>query len=213
MLIVDRAQVITQSEAMTLEKNHNIDGCMVYIGGPAMAPVAKSWTPDRVTLLRQVWQNFLPVWVSPTIGGNNVVTTEVDRAVAAAISFDWHPHRGRGILLDTERSVYDSAPDKVFAFLQAWATGIYNKGYIPYQYGPNELLIRLGNSAGTLPLAAILPYYIQHTLTPVPLLGSRPELNAWAHGARAGWQYANSVLLIPGHSVFDVSTVSLPLNP
>src|ERR1043166_2618912 len=110
MLIVDRASVLAPDEAAAL-KGKGFDGCMVYIGGPAAGPATKTWTPDRMTAIRAAvptW-SYLPVWVAPTIDGPKTFAegeSNGHQAALAMLSFDWHPDRGRVVMLDTERSTY-----------------------------------------------------------------------------------------------------------
>ena len=222
MLIVDRASVLMPEEAAALDAK-GFAGCMVYIGGPAAGPANESWTPERVSEIRAAAPTWscLPVWVAPTISGSKSFDEGMHQGVQASNameSFGWHRDRGRVVMLDTERSTYGDHPELVLPFCQGFAKQVYEQGYVAGQYGNPILMEALATMEGPIPAVVVIAHYIRTGGTPAfpvtpPALQAEPSLHYWSHGGRAGWQYWNEVELLHGHAPFDVSTVSMPLDP
>ena len=112
--------------------------CVVYIGGPEMAPAAHPWAAEPLRAL-PLPAGFLPTYVGRQTGDDfSRGAQDGAAAVQLAEAFGFRP--GGPIMLDVESGTFDSNPWAVQQYVADWLYTVRRLGWIPGPYSSGACL-------------------------------------------------------------------------
>jgi hypothetical protein len=207
---VDRAGVISVSEAQALISADQIAWSGAYVGGPCNG--GSGWTKSAMVTLSQAtnWQ-YMPIYVgqqASSICGSSTLTsgqgtTDGNDTVTIMGQYAWAANTGIPVCLDVEGGT--AGVSGVSAYVQAWATAVHAGGYKAYVYSSPSGLVSFAQAGLPIDGAWIAewPYSsFQAGLSPY----AETTVNPYFTNHNRAWQYA-------GAGNYDYSTSDLVLAP